>query len=374
MADPRHQSEINSEFKAMNITHDRLSIRKALRISIAAGVFLLPFSAINNAFACATCGCSLSTDAAMGYSASTGWRVSADYSFINQDQLRSGTGAISPAQVADINTGGGNQEVEHQTISRYITLGLSYAPSVDWSYRLLAPYISRSHTTYGAASNPLTQDQLSGASVGSLGDIKFIVSYQGVLPTHNLGFQFGVKLPTGNYGGPGANGTGSVGRNPVSFGPGGNAGGQLLDTSLQAGTGSTDLIIGGYFYQPVSQNFDAFVNSQFQAAVMEKLDQVGANYRPGNLATVSVGLRYEASPLIVPQLQVNITRKSAELGALADTANTAGTVAYLSPGISANVMTNTQLYAFVQLPLYSRLDGYQLFPHYTATVGISHAF
>ncbi|HUW75761.1 MAG TPA: hypothetical protein VMV70_03695 [Gallionella sp.] len=358
----------------MNVTHDTFSIRKAFRISIAAALALFSFSTINDAFACATCGCSLSTDAATGYSASTGWRVSADYSFINQDQLRTGTGTISPAQVAAINDAGGNQEVERQTINRYLTFGLSYSPSADWNYRLLAPFIGRSHTTYGAASNPLTPDQLSGASVDSLGDIKFIVGYQGVLPTHNLGFQLGVKLPTGDYGGPSASGTGTVGRNPVSFGPGGNSGGQLLDTSLQAGTGSTDLIIGGYYYQPVSQNFDAFVNGQFQAAVMENLDQVGSDYRPGNLATVSVGLRYEENPRIVPQLQLNITRKSAELGALADTADTAGTVAYLSPGISVNVIKNTQMYAFVQLPLYSHLDGYQLFPHYTATVGISHAF
>jgi len=361
-------------FRIMDVARKPFAIRKTVRVVMTASLALLPLGAINSAMACATCGCSLSTDAAMGYSASTGWRVSADYSFINQDQLRTGTGTISPAQVAAINDAGGNQEVEHQTINRYITLGLSYAPSADWNYRLLAPYIGRSHTTYGAASNPLTPDQLSGASVGSLGDIKFIVSYQGVLPTHNLGLQFGVKLPTGDYGGPSASGTGTVGRNPVSFAPGGNSGGQLLDTSLQAGTGSTDLIVGGYFYQPVSQNFDAFVNGQFQAAVMEKLDQAGANYRPGNLATVSVGLRYEANPGIVPQLQVNLTRKSAELGALADTADTAGTVAYLSPGVSANVMANTQMYAFVQLPLYSHLDGYQLFPHYTATVGISRAF
>jgi len=358
----------------MNVAHKPFAIRKTVRVVMTASLALLPFAAINNALACATCGCSLSTDAATGYSVSTGWRVSADYSFINQDQLRTGTGTITPAQVAAINDVGGNQEVEHQTINRYLTLGLSYSSSADWNYRLLAPFIGRSHTTYGAASNPLTPDQLSGASVDSLGDIKFIVSYQGVLPTHNLGFQLGVKLPTGDYGGPSASGTGTVGRNPVSFGTGGNAGGQLLDTSLQAGTGSTDLIIGGYYYQPVSQNFDAFVNGQFQAAVMEKLDQAGADYRPGNLATVSVGVRYEANPKIVPQLQVNLTRKSADQGALADTTDTAGTVAYLSPGISAKVMKNTQMYAFVQLPVYSHLDGYQLFPRYTVTVGISHAF
>lgn len=348
----------------------QLRLRTGLKLTLT--FVILAFG--NEAFACTTCGCSLSTDAAMGYSVATGWRVSADYSFVNQDQLRTGTGTISSSQVAAINNAGGNQEVENQTINRYTTLWLSYSSSANWNYRLLVPYIDRSHTTFGAASNPLTPDQLSGATVDSLGDIKFIVSYQGLLPTHNLGFQLGVKLPTGAYGGPNASGTGTVGRSPVSFGPGGNAGGALLDTSLQAGTGSTDLIIGTYYYQPVSQNFDAFVNGQFQAAVTEKLDQAGEDYRPGNLATVSFGVRYEADPKIVPQLQINITRKSADLGALADTADSAGTVVYLSPGVSANVIKNTQMYAFVQLPVYSNLDGYQLFPHWTATVGIGYAF
>ncbi len=150
--------------------------------------------------------------------------------------------------------------------------------------------------------------------------------------------------------------------------------GNLLDTSLQAGSGSTDLIAGAYYYQAVSQNFDAFVNGQYQAAVMHKLDQTGADFRPGNVATVSFGLRYEADPTIVPQVQVNISRKSHDQGALADTAGTAGTVAYLSPGVSVSVIKNTQIYGFVQLPVYSKLDGYQLFPRWTASLGVSYAF
>ncbi|MGO9445036.1 MAG: hypothetical protein ACLPXB_09700, partial [Thiobacillaceae bacterium] len=91
--------------------------------------------------ACATCGCSLSTDAAMGYSASPGWRVNLEYDFIDQDQLRSGTGSISPAEVAAINNVGGNQEVEHQTINRYVNLGINYHANAEWSISALIPYI-----------------------------------------------------------------------------------------------------------------------------------------------------------------------------------------------------------------------------------------
>lgn len=351
--------------------HPRLRSKHPLRMALGLAILGTMLLSSHEAFACATCGCSLSTDAAMGYSSASGFRASLQYDYINQSQLRKGTSPVSRAQAATVP----DQEVENQTVNHYITLGLSYSPNPDWNYQLLVPYIDRSHSTYSANPTlPLTSDQISSAHVKSLGDIKLITSYQGLLPTHNLGVQLGIKLPTGNDGGPNAAGTGTVGRHPVYFGASGNAGGQLLDTSLQAGTGSTDLIIGSYYYQPISQNFDAFATGQFQAAVKERLDQPGADYRPGNQTTISFGTRYEAHPNIVPQLQVNITHRSADQGALADTADSAGTVAYLSPGVSASIIKNVQLYGFVQLPIYSHLSGYQLFPRWTASVGMGYAF
>jgi hypothetical protein len=57
-------------------------------------VALLAVAPSSAVFACATCGCSLSSDAAMGYSTSSGWMVSLEYEYFNQNRLRSGTGAI----------------------------------------------------------------------------------------------------------------------------------------------------------------------------------------------------------------------------------------------------------------------------------------
>jgi hypothetical protein len=336
------------------------------------GVLPLP------AHACATCGCTLSTDAANGYSTQSGWRVSLDFSYIDQDELRRGSGSATPAQVvnqpSDPSLGGG--EIEKDTINRYLTVGISYRPNADWGFSLLIPRVDRDHTTYGVQTQPYDSaqtapDQISGARVSGLGDLKFLVSYQGLLDTHNLGLIAGIKLPTGNYGGQTDDGT-LVGH-PVLFKSGPGAG-EALDTSLQAGTGSTDLIVGAYYYQPISQDFDGFVNGQFQSAVSERMSTSGANYRPGNQASASVGVRYEAHADWVPQLQLNLLHKTADQGAFADTHNTAGTVAYLSPGISATVFKSFQAYAFVQLPVYSHLAGYQLFPHWSASVGISKAF
>jgi hypothetical protein len=134
------------------------------------------------------------------------------------------------------------------------------------------------------------------------------------------------------------------------------------------------VIVGAYYYQAVSKNWDIYANGSYQAAVAEKLNQPGNDYRPGNVVTVSFGFRYQANPTWVPQLQLNLSRKMADQGALADTTDTAGTVAYISPGLSINVTHSVQLYGFVQIPVYSNLDGYQLFPHWTASVGASYSF
>jgi hypothetical protein len=352
-------------------------VKTALRSNALVAVFAVAgLTCSPLARACATCGCTLSADAAMGYSAAAGWRVNLQYDYIDQSQLRGGTHSVSPAQVVNDPTTG---ELEHDTVSRTLTVGVSYSPNAEWNLNLQIPYLIRTHSSYtDTTSAPFDDSQLDAANLSSsrsdsLGDVRLIGSYQGLLPTHNLGVQLGVKLPTGNYGGPNAAGTGVVGKNPVTF-SGGPSSGELLDTSLQPGTGSTDVIVGAYYYQAVSQDFDAFVNGQLQAAVSEKLDQPGEDFRPGNLAVVSFGLRYEADPKIVPQLQLNLSHKGHDQGALADTEDSGGTVAYLSPGVTLSVLQNAHVYAFVQLPVYSKLDGYQLFPRWTASAGVSYAF
>jgi len=49
-------------------------------------------------------------------------------------------------------------------------------------------------------------------------------------------------------------------------------------------------------------------------------------------------------------------------------------VAYLSPGIIGKVGAGLQAYAFVQVPIFSNLSGYQLFPHWMGTLGLAYKF
>jgi hypothetical protein len=344
-------------------------IKKILWVS---GVFsaFFPLSAM----ACATCGCSLTSDATSDYMSSEGWRVNMEYDYIDQSQLRTGSSSVSPTQAAQVNYANGDaQEIERRTINRYWNLDATYHPDASWQFSVLLPYLDRTHGTYGNAyPDQINAAQVSDVSSSGIGDMQLVTGYQGFLPTHNLGVQLGVKLPTGNYGGQ-VGASPLVGRNPVMFATGPNAGG-ALDTSLQPGTGSTDIIVGAYYYAPVSQNFDAFITGRYQVAMFEMLDQLGANFRPGNLGVVSAGLRYEKDPLWTPQLQINFSQKSHDQGALADTTDTAGTVLYLSPGLSHSINHTTSVYSYLQLPIYSQLQGYQLFPRWTMALGASMRF
>src|SRR6202008_2279346 len=83
----------------------------------AAALAAVAVAAADRATACASCGCTLSADAAMGYSALPGWRLSVEYDYINQDTLRSGTHSVTGVPAGT--------ELEHQTINQYVTAGLS---------------------------------------------------------------------------------------------------------------------------------------------------------------------------------------------------------------------------------------------------------
>ena len=174
---------------------------------IAAAGFLLAFS--TPALACSACGCTLSPDwVTENYTTRPGFKLDMRYDFIDQNQLRSGSSKATPQQVvnqpSDPLLGGG--EIEKGTTNRYINLSASYRFNADWGVTFLLPYVSRDHATYGTQLQPYTPaesspDQISGAHVAGIGDAKVLASYQGFLPTHNFGVQFGVKLPTGHYGG-----------------------------------------------------------------------------------------------------------------------------------------------------------------------------
>lgn len=309
-----------------------------------------------NAQACASCGCTLSSDwENMGFSTHAGWKMDIRYDYLNQEQLRSGTDTISPAVAS---TSG--QEIEKYTKNQYVTLGMDYSNSPDWGLGLQIPYIDRAHSTLGTASNGYVAGPGGGqydSHTRTIGDIKLIGRYQGFSPERKLGVQFGFKLPTGSH-----TLTGSS-TDPTSPGP------VSIDRGLQPGTGTTDAVLAVYYFDNINWDWNYFAQATMQTALTSS-----DSYKPGTGYNLNLGMRYQGWAGFTPQLQFNARHALHDTGASADQVSTGGTLIYLSPGVVVPLSRRASIYSFVQLPVYQDVRGLQLTPRYNASLGMRYAF
>ena len=174
--------------------------------------------------------------------------------------------------------------------------------------------------------------------------------YQGFFPSHNFGIELGIKLPTGAF--------------TDTF-----RSGQPLDRGLQPGTGTTDAIAGIYYFDKLSLHWGCFGEALVQTA-LDSRDQ----YRPGTSESVTLGVRYTGISRITPQFQINGRFAGRDTGAQSDNLNSGGTLIYLSPGVTFEASTNVAVFAFVQVPVYQNVNGYQLAPKWTLSVGMRASF
>ena len=310
--------------------------------------------------ACASCGCTLSTDwENMNFTKGGGFTFDLRYDYLDQDQLRAGTGTISPVAASRISHDGDPQEVEKYTRNTYVTAALDYGNG-DWGVNVSVPYIKRDHETLGTASDGVTPGPDGGSYISStsdIGDVRIVGRYTGFTPRHNIGLMFGLKLPTGKTGLTGTS-TDPTEPDPVTIDPG-----------LQPGSGTTDLIVGGYYADSFSQHWSYYAQALYQSA----FDTIHA-YRPGDGYNLNLGIKYTGFDGFNPQLQLNARYVHHDTGANADTVSTGGTLVYLSPGVAVPLNTRISLYGFVQLPVYQDVRGVQLAPKYTVSAGTRFSF
>ncbi len=237
------------------------------------------------------------------------------------------------------------QEEEQYTHNNYVTFGVEYDFNEKWGIDLQVPYIFRDHATLGE-----DHQSFDHSSSASIGDMKLVAHYQGILESHNLGVELGIKLPTGSY--------------THTFDSG-----DALDRGLQPGTGTWGLIAGLYYFNKIGDNWGYYALATVQTALDSRAD-----YRPGTVENVSVGLRYTGLPHFVPELQINGSLTGRDTGADSDNFDSGGAVVYLSPGVTYEVNEKYAAFVYVQVPVYQNYNGYQLAPTWTLSAGMRVTF
>lgn len=292
--------------------------------------------------ACSSCGCSLSTDwASQGYTAGEGLRFDLRTDYFNQDQLREGTGKVNRGTI-EFPAG---REIQQKTVNRGAALSVDYTPDELWGVNVSLPYFDRFHATIVEGDTGISTSHSKG-----IGDLRVLGRYQGLVEDRSLGLQFGVKFATGKF------------RDPFIDGP---QEGEALDRGLQPGTGTTDLLLGVYHFGSINKDWEYFGQALVQQPMNSRED-----FKPGTGLNVNLGVRYAASPAITPHIQLNIRSERRESGANADVENSGAMLVYLSPGISMKVKDGVTLYGYAQVPIYQRVNGFQVEPRYTVSVGL----
>jgi hypothetical protein len=296
--------------------------------------------------ACGACGCTLNSDwASQGYATQPGFRFDLRYDYFNQDQLRTGTQSVDRGSFALPN----EHEIQQQTLNRNLTLTLDYSPDADWGVAVMVPVYDRTHATIAAGDTAPSSSQANG-----LGDVRVLGRYQGFSSDHSFGVQFGVKLPSGDT--------------EQTFNAGEEAG-QPLDAGLQLGTGTTDLLLGFYAFGSLAPDWGCFGQVLFQKPMAERHGS-----KPGDGVNASLGLRYTGFAEFTPHLQLNLRAEGRETGLNADTPDSGATLVYLSPGLTYSISHSLQIYAFGQVPVAQRVNGLQLEPRFSVSLGLHFTF
>lgn len=284
-----------------------------------------------------------------------GWSAGLSYSYSHADTLRAGSRKIHPDTSVD-------GEVENLgTYNRVTTVSADYTFNDHWGVMLSVPFINRFHNhTIGPYSGATPADYES-FQTSALGDATLVGRYRWSLdPTGytGMGIRFGLKLDTGN--------TDAAYK---------QTGEKPEEAALQAGNGSTDLILGLFWHttRPGS-DWHWFAQGTVQQSIRSS-----ATFRPGRQINLDLGTRYAINQNLSGLLQLNAQWNAADSGegaALTESLqdSSGGRSVFITPGLSYSLSRSTQLYGLLQLPLYQYVNGEQLTADSALSVGITHRF
>jgi len=284
-------------------------------------IVLAALIAARTASGCA-CGCDIfDVGTSAMFPNHPGAMIFVDYDFQDQNQNWNGT-STTPASHND------DREIK----THFTDLGLQYLFNARWGVQVEVPYDFRSFSK--KVGGKIVTDDWS-----QFGDVRLKGLYTGFSADLSAGVNLGVKLPTGDY----------------KFDP------KLVDRDTQLGTGSTDILIGGFYRHHVNLRGKLFWFAQTQ---LDWPVLTQEHYRPGLELDSAVGMYYTGWGVgrvkISPVAQVIISeRKSDGGGASAHPVGSGFQRVLLSPGVEVDVHP-LKFYADVEVPVFQNFTGNQI--------------
>lgn len=295
----------------------------------------------------ASCGaafCSSTNDwLTLNQGVTQGWRIWGQLEYLNQNQLREGTEKTSRAEIDE-------HHEEVKTINRNALLGLEYGFLPEWSVGLTVPYSNREHLHIHEHHGDQIPERWE---FDALGDVRVKLRYQ---PQRKhagdviWSLNGGLKLPTGETGAH-------------------NADGDEAERSVQPGSGTADLLLGGgVAYAPMGMSGSLFANLSLQIPVNEK-----DGYKPGWRTSLQGGWLTPVSSRLDLVLQANLLRTGRDHGINAEPDESGRTELAIVPGLMFALSRSAMLFGQVELPVYQKVNGIQLTHDYAVSLGISLA-
>ena len=272
-------------------------------------------------YACA-CGCGV-FDVATSSMIPNGRGGMAWLQYDYQDQNRNWSGT-SQAPTAN------NDDKEIET--HFVTAGFQYMFNDKWGAQLEVPFDNRRFKADDGTGNIATHNW------SQLGDVRIEGIYTGFFSDLSAGVTFGLKLPTGSF----------------TEDP------DFVDRDTQIGTGSTDILLGGFYRGNITKDekWDWFTQLQLDVPALTQ-----AGYRPGVELDTAAGIDYKGFSLgrvrISPLAQAIFSEHTSDSGSNASPDDTGYQRLMLSPGIEFHVHP-VKIYADAEFPVFQHFTGNQL--------------
>ena len=318
---------------------------KKIRVGLLAGVL-----APGAAWACA-CGCGVfEVGTSYMLPEGPGGMGFLGYDFQDQNQNWSDS---SKAVAAN------NDDKEIRT--SFFSVGLEYMFNRDWGVEAEMPFAYRNFKTVTADPN-VPPNTVTSVNWFSPGDLRIKAIYTGFSPDLSSGLTFGLRLPTGDFSHENAY--------------------DDVDRDSEIGSGSTDILLGGFHRGNIGQSmkWEWFAQADADLPALTQAD-----YRPGFELDAAAGIDYTGFSLgrlqIIPLAQVIASERTRDLGNDAaggandgnNGINSGYTRVLLSPGIEFHLHP-VKIYADVEVPVFVHVTGNQLVAPVLFKISLSYMF